>query len=191
MAVDPDHPCPADFSLGVDMLMAMDQDFGLLHADVLRKGVKASMNLVLFVVDASGRVVGNEDIHIRKVFQQVSCLILFIEEVAPRLVLPGAVEPAETDSLVLADRKVEVHDGVRKRAWEVMVAFYGKDHLASEGPCRLQNQPIADIATGYQDIGPARASSPFEVINIGYDKEPHGSMREKDGVKADRPLSSS
>ena len=134
------------------------------------------MNLVLLIVDASGRVVRDEDINMREVLQQARRLILLIEKVASGLVLPGAVESPETDSQVLPDRKVEIHHGARKGIRKVMVAFYRQDSGALISLSCPQDDWIADIATGYQNIGLASPASPFEVINVGYDKEPHTSL---------------
>ena len=130
MAINPDHPCPADFSLGVDMLVAMDEEFRLLHADVFRESIKASMNFVILVVDSSGRVVRGEDINMREGLQQVSRFILLIEKMASGFVLPRTVESPETDSKVLADRKVEIHNWHGKGDWGIMVAFDGKAVVA-------------------------------------------------------------
>ena len=125
MPIDPNHPSPADFRLGVDVLVAMEQNLGLLPADVLRKGFKACMDLVLLVMNPSGRVVRDEDINMREVLEKGGGLILFIEKVASGFVLPRAVESPKGHPNVVLGKQVEIHNGHGKGNWRIMVALHG------------------------------------------------------------------
>ena len=54
-----------------------------------------------------------------------------------------------------------------------MVALHGEDLATAVRRGRLENQLIADVAARHQYIRLPDPTPPFQVIYIGYDKNPH------------------
>jgi hypothetical protein len=80
VAIDADDRGSADQNLTILVLMAVDDQFRLGPVNVVGQRVEALVDAVLAVVDAARGVVGEEDVHRRKVRQEPVCLGLVVEE---------------------------------------------------------------------------------------------------------------
>jgi len=129
------------------MLVAVDQELGLCPFDVRGQCVEAVMDAVIAVVDMSGRVMRQKNIHRREGVKQELGLGLFVEEMAFRFILPSAVEPAEAQSAVFADLQMKIDYRVREWSVPVMVSLDGEDAATAIGFRGLEDHLVIGVAT--------------------------------------------
>lgn len=152
--------------LVIDVLMSMNDKFGLGTFDIGAKSFESHMNAVIFVMNATWRVVGNEDVYGREVDQHPLNLFLPIKERTMRLVFPRSIESAKANSTAFDHLEVQVLDRRRKLGEIVMIAFYSEYLLAVEVLCGTKDDVITKIAAGKQDIGLAFVSAPPQVVYV-------------------------
>lgn len=164
---------PANLRLLADVLVTVKEQARLHATNIASKGLEAEMDFVVSVVDASGRIVGDEHVNWRKCSHQTFDLILVVEKVPSWLISPRATEAAEHQTTVALCAKMQVEDRSWERASAVVIAFNGEDSRTLCRLCRLQNDVVSNVTAGDQDIGSLPCQALDERVFVGDDKEHH------------------
>ena len=103
MSVCSNDACAADQALDIFVLVSVKHELRLCSLDVLVERGKSHVHVIFAIMDQTRRIVGNEDVHRRKVGQISPDFGVFKKVIATRLVFPGTAETAKCDAAKLED----------------------------------------------------------------------------------------
>jgi len=127
--------------------MTVKEKTRLRTTDVTDKRIKAKMDLIVPVVNVSGRIVSNEHIHGRKCNQQALDFILIVKKMASWFVSPRTTKTTEDQTITKFFFKMQVKNRCGKGGGAVVIAFHSKDAGAQCLVRRLQNNLVSHITT--------------------------------------------
>jgi len=133
ITVHPDYFSTVHDRLRIHMLVTVDKKSRLCSLDIPVERFETIVNIILFVVNAARRIMGNKHIDWRKIGKKRLHILLFVEKMATRFVFPAAVETAESKSVVVVGSMVEIYDRVRKRNVSIMVPLDREDRITVAG----------------------------------------------------------
>lgn len=107
--------------------MAVEKEARLGALDVRGEGFEADVNVIVSVVNVAWRIVGNKHVNRWKCGEHSGHLVLGVEMMAARLVLPRALKAAEGQSSEGFKMEVQIDNRSRKWRVAVVVSFDGED----------------------------------------------------------------
>lgn len=175
MPIYADHSRCPDHGFQVLVLVAMKHQLRFRTGDVVGESNKTVVDLVFTVVHVPGRIVGEKNVHWRKVCHLLLHLELLEQIIALWLVLPRTTKTAECDTAKRERCQVHIADGCAKRRTGIVIAFDRKNLTTTATACNLQDDIVGHIAKRHKKIGWTIGNLTSDRIVIRNDEEIHWS----------------
>ena len=153
-----DNPSVADHGFHVVMLMAMQKKPRLAAGQIIVKGGKADMDLVIPIVDQAWRVMGKKNVHRRELRHRSFDFLLLKQIMASGFVFPGAAETTKGKPAKLKCLQMQISDGCRKRGTRIVVALHGENFGTTGAVGNFQDDFVRHVTERYQHVNGAGRS---------------------------------